>query len=165
MLASCHAAGKMRPPAVAAVSSLPSSVPRDPLRCESTAFLGPSLVQSRDSDTVFAGSVPDPNMGVLSFCRRDASRRYFCVSGGIRCDVRRRRPHVRRRCACVVPNWVCRDSASYSGEGACREVSIVIVFLGCVRAEACHYAGNWGESTEGWWGVRVRVRVACTKAA
>ena len=34
---------------------------------------------------------------------------------------------------------------------------------GCERAEACHYAGNWGESTGEWWGVRRRV--ACADAA
>ena len=34
------------------------------------------------------------------------------------------------------------------------------MFPGCVRAEACHYAGNWGESTGGGGGVRRRVACA-----
>ena len=62
MWASCLAAGKMRPRAVAAVSWLPSIFPRDPSRRASIAISGPSAVQSHNLDTVFAGSVPDPNV-------------------------------------------------------------------------------------------------------
>ena len=39
---------------------------------------------------------------------------------------------------------VCRDSTSCSGEGACRDVSIYDVFLGCEGTEVCYYAGNKG---------------------
>ena len=40
---------------------------------------------------------------------------------------------------------VCRDSASCSGEGACSDVSIYDVFLGCEGTEAPYYAGNKGK--------------------
>ena len=45
--------------------------------------------------------------------------------------------------------WVCQDSVSCSGEGACRDVSIDDVFLGCEGTEPCYYARNRGETTRG----------------
>ena len=48
---------------------------------------------------------------------------------------------------------VCRDSESCSGEGACRDVSIDDVFLGCEGTEPCYYAENMDETTRGWCGI------------
>ena len=122
-------------------------------------------VRSPDSDIVAAGSVLDPDMGVLSRGRRDAP-----VGGSSRLLAALKRPEgsvvscidsvitsggVAQTCKEVCDGESCvgsgvydgfivrvrRDSASCSGEGRCRDASINGVFLGCEDTEACYYAG------------------------
>ena len=112
-------------------------------------------VQSRDLDTVAAGSVPDPNMGVLSRGWRDA-----LVGGSIRLLTTLECPEgsvlscvdgvvasvgVAQTCeeacdwgCCIRPGaydgftvGVCWDSARWSKEGGYRDACIDGVFLGC----------------------------------
>ena len=48
---------------------------------------------------------------------------------------------------------VCGDSASCSGEGVCRNVGVVDVFLGCECTEAYYCVVDWDMMIRGWyWG-------------
>ena len=134
-------------------------------------------VQSRDLGTVAAGSVPDPNLGVLSCGRRDAlgggSIRLLSPPSGVLRDPSCRALTGSSRRGAQTYEEVCdsvcyvgpgaydgftvqvyRDSVSVSGEGACRDASIDVVFLGCKGTEACYYAGDGGRKI----GVVVRRR-------